>query len=223
MSLAAGGRALLDLLLPTSCAGCGAPGRPCCAACAAVWWGLQPVERSTAAGAPPMYALARYRGVARHLVLAQKERGRRDLAAPLGAALARGLANLPGATGTAGTRLVPAPSRAAAARMRGGPHVLALARACAAGLRTGPEAARVRPALSLTAGARDAVGLDAEQRTANLRGRVHVRSRHVPEPGTRVILLDDVITTGATALACVRALRAAGVDVAAVLALTVAG
>jgi predicted amidophosphoribosyltransferase len=170
-----------------------------------------------------MFALTRYRGVARRLVLAQKERGRRDLAAPLGAALARGLASLPAGTGQGGLRLVPAPSRASAARSRGGSHMLALALHCAAVLRGEGVRARALPALRLAAGARDAVGLDVEQRTANLRGRVRTRARQLPEPGTRVILLDDVITTGATAAACVRALRDAGTTVSAVLSLTVAG
>ncbi|SFB61993.1 hypothetical protein SAMN05216266_12956 [Amycolatopsis marina] len=170
-----------------------------------------------------MFALTRYRGVARRLVLAQKERGRRDLAAPLGAALARGLTSLPASTGKGDVHLVPAPSRASAARLRGGSHVLALARHCAVGLRNEGVRAQVAPVLRLAAGARDAVGLDAEQRAANLRGRVRVASWRLPEPGARVILLDDVITTGATAAACVRALREAGIGVVAVLGLTVAG
>ncbi len=170
-----------------------------------------------------MFALTRYRGVARRLLLAQKERGRRDLGAPLGAALARGLTNLPAEYRQGELRLVPAPSRASAARQRGGSHVLALALHCAAVLRTQAVRARAVPALRLAPGARDAVGLDAEQRTVNLRGRVRTRPRRLPEPGTRVILLDDVITTGATAAACVRALGNAGIKVAAVLSLTVAG
>ncbi|SFP34050.1 Predicted amidophosphoribosyltransferases [Amycolatopsis arida] len=221
LRLPAVGRAVLDLVLPATCAGCGAPGAACCAGCAAVWTSVLPVARSALGPRPPAYALARYRGVARRLVLAHKERGRRDLAAPLGAALAAALPYLPGARpDTAGVWwLVPAPSRRSAARMRGGSHVRALAVAAARRL----PAARVAAGLRLAPGVRDAVGLDHRQRAANLAGRVRLIPTRLPPPGTPVVLLDDVLTTGATVTACRQALATGGLTVTAVLTLTVAG
>jgi predicted amidophosphoribosyltransferase len=98
--------------------------------------------------------------------------------------------------------------------------MLALARSCAAALaRAGHEAA-VAPALRLTAGARDSVGLDADERAANLRGRLRHVPAGSPPPGTPVTFLDDVITTGATAAACTETLTTAGLHVVAVLAIT---
>jgi predicted amidophosphoribosyltransferase len=83
--------------------------------------------------------------------------------------------------------------------------------------------AAVAPALLLGAGARDAVGLDRAQRTANLAGRLQFCPAGAAPPGTPVVLLDDVITTGATAAACTRVLAEGGMSVAAVLTLTAAG
>ena len=196
------------------------------------------------AGLVRVFALARYRGVARRLLIAFKERGRRDLAPALGRALAEALAVLPlrapvaaavapaGETGT-GTAsaprprraicLVPAPSRRPAARVRGGPHVERLADAAASVLAARGIEVAVAPALELAGGARDAVGLDRAQRAANLAGRLRFREAGRPPPGFPVVVLDDVITTGATAAACVRALAAEGIAVAAVLTLLTAG
>ncbi|OZM73804.1 amidophosphoribosyltransferase [Amycolatopsis antarctica] len=219
-------RVVLDTVLPPCCAGCGLAGAVCCAGCASVWDAPRRVTRGATEGHAPVYALAPYRGVARRIVLAHKERGRRDLTGPLGAALARALPNLPGALPSDGQWwLVPVPSRRSAARARGGPHVHALARRCAAVLASGPAAApaAVAPALRLTAGARDAVGLAREQRAANLAGRLRLVPAGAPPGGTSVVLLDDVVTTGVTAAACTSALAAAGITVGAVLALTAAG
>jgi predicted amidophosphoribosyltransferase len=71
-------------------------------------------------------------------------------------------------------------------------------------------------ALRLTGFARDSVGLSSADRQRNLAGRVRL-TRSVTGP---VVVVDDVVTTGATACESVRALQTAGADVHAVLALT---
>lgn len=213
------GRAALELLLPVTCAGCGVPGEACCPECASVFAGAGLLIRGGGT-----HALARYEGVARRLVLAHKERGRRDLTVPLGRAFAAAVTRLPEARPAAdGTWwLVPVPSRRSAARARGGSHLHALARACAAALAEDGVPVAVAPSLRLAAGTRDAVGLDRLQRAANLEGRLRLRVGAVPPPGTPVVLLDDVVTTGATLAACRRALAVAGVDLAPALTLTAA-
>lgn len=205
---------ILDLLLPASCAACGALGAPCCETCRRAWGNPTPVARAPCAGLK-VFALAPYAETARKLVLAYKEKGRRDLAAPLGALLAAAIPYLPGVTPHEGVWwLVPAPSRRVAARVRGGPHMLRLAKACARML---PHA-RVLPVLALDSAVRDAVGLTRGQRMRNLDGRI--RTVAPPPSGTSVLLLDDVVTTGATAAACADALRRANCSVSAVLSLT---
>ncbi|WP_366942335.1 ComF family protein [Amycolatopsis sp.] len=196
--------------------------------CRAVWGSLREVARAPTDGVVPVYALAAYRGVARRLVLAYKERGRRDLAASLGGALAEAVPVLPGVLSVSSaedstTWLVPVPSRRVAARVRGGPHMRRLARHCARSLAETGRPAAVAPALRLDAGVRDAVGLDRRQRVSNLAGRVSLQPAGAPPAGAAVVLLDDVVTTGATAAVCARALTDAGMVVTAVLSLTAAG
>lgn len=207
---------MLDLFLPAECGGCGAPSTRWCDACAG--------ELSVAADQPhvvnpridpgvPVFALGRYANARRHAILALKERGRADLVDPLARALAVGVHRLL-SWGIIDTPLtvVPAPTRRSAARRRGGDPVARLARAAVAR----HPYITVAPALRLKALTRDSVGLGTAARERNVAGRVVLRGS---PPRTEVMVIDDIVTTGATARESVRILSAAGVRVAAVLAI----
>ncbi|RSN65778.1 amidophosphoribosyltransferase [Amycolatopsis sp. WAC 04182] len=209
---------LLDLLIPARCASCGAPGAPCCATCHTVWGSLAEIARGPTSGLVPVYALAPYADEARRLILAYKERGRRDLAPSFGQAIAEALVQLPDPEPE--PCLVPVPSRRSASRVRGGPHVRRVADECVKALRGKGKSATVAPVLRLGSGARDAVGLSRAERVSNLDGRLRLVPGGRPD---KVVLLDDVITTGATAAACTRFLDISGIHVSAVVALAAAG
>ena len=207
---------LLDLILPLECGGCGAPSTRWCPACAAVLaaGAVEPrlVTPRLDPGVPVL-SLGRYAAARRQAIVAVKERGRADLIAPLAGALHTGLVRLLG-WGLLDTplTLVPAPTRRMAARRRGGDPVTLVAQAATAQL----SGVAVVRALRLTGFARDSVGLSSADRQRNLAGRVRLM-RPVTGP---VVVVDDVVTTGATACESVRALQTAGVEVHAVLALT---
>ncbi|KXW76532.1 phosphoribosyltransferase, partial [Mycolicibacterium phlei DSM 43071] len=141
---------------------------------------------------------------------ALKEHGRADLAGPLAAALHAGLTRLL-TWGLLDTPLtvVPAPTRALSARRRGGDPVTRIARAAADGL----PGVSVVTALRTRAFVADSVGLSTADRQRNIAGRV----KPIREVRGEILLVDDVVTTGATAAESVRVLRTNGAHVAAVL------
>ncbi|RIJ77822.1 ComF family protein [Nakamurella silvestris] len=213
---------LLDLVLPRPCPGCGGP-EPWCGTCATTLTGrprqvLPPAFGADAA--PPLYALARYHGPVRGGILAGKEHGRADLPPRLGEALGAGIERLIRIGAVAVPLwLVPAPTRPSAARRRGGDPVARMVRSAAAGLARRGIPCGVAPCLHTGRGTVDSVGLDASQRRTNLVGKIIFTPTAGPPRSQSVILLDDVITTGATCLESVTVLAAQGHPVSAVLAL----
>ena len=209
---------MLDLVLPLECGGCGAPSTRWCDACARQ---LRVRADEPHVVAPrvhpgvPVFSLGRYAGARRSAIVAFKEQGRADLIRPLGAALRGGLRQLltwgvlvPPLT------VVPAPTRRYAARRRGGDPVTRTALAATSGGRD----ARVVQALRMTALVRDSVGLSGAARQRNVAGRVRLRGSPNGLTGD-VLVVDDIVTTGATAAESVRVLQTSGARVVAVLAL----
>ncbi|WP_249523558.1 ComF family protein [Modestobacter marinus] len=221
--LRAGSRALADLVLPRSCAGCARPGDVLCPACRRRLTRPRLAEpRRHPPGFPPTVAAGAYAGPVRPAVLAFKEHGRAELAGPLGTALALAVCVvLAGAAGPAGAPvlLVPVPSSPAAIRQRGRDHVRELADRAVVELRDAGLDARTAPVLGRLRGragrTRDSAGLDAAARRANLSGRFQARpAGHgawagVPA-GSRLVLVDDVVTSGATLTEGARALAGPG-------------
>lgn len=206
---------MLDLVLPLQCGGCGAPSTRWCDACAAV---LQVKADQPHLITPrldpgvPVFSLGRYAGPRREAVVAVKEHGRADLVAPLSAALRTGLVRLLtwGVVDTP-VQVVPAPTRRWAARRRGGDPVTRMAKAASAPL----SDVTVTGALRTRAFVVDSVGLSSADRERNIAGRV----KAVRAVTGEVLLVDDIVTTGATACESVRVLHAGGARVTAVLAL----
>lgn len=201
--------ALLDawaVLMPVECGGCGADDRSICTTCISA---IVPVTtpRSSASGLTVFTALT-YEGIVRRLILAMKEQNRTDvaraLAIPLSAAVTRGLA-----LGD-GVELVAVPSSRAAYRRRGYDPVSLMLR------HGGHRASRVL--VSVRSATRQKL-LGVEDRATNMRGSLRART---PLGGRRFLIIDDVLTTGATLAEAARAIRAAGGEVvgAATLAFT---
>lgn len=209
---------MLDLVLPLECGGCGARSTRWCDACAKDL-AVKPDEPHLVSPrvdpGVPVFSLGRYAGARRQAIVAVKEQGRADLVAPLACALRAGLAQML-TWGVVGAPLtvVPAPTRRWAARRRGGDPVTRIARAAIAERRD----VSVVQALRTRAFVADSAGLSSADRQRNIAGRVKL-FRLLDRVGGDVVVVDDILTTGATTCESVRVLQSAGVTVVAVLAI----
>jgi ComF family protein len=192
-------RSLLSVVAPPLCASCGASaGRaePLCAGCrsslrwlADVHWGC----------GVPVWGALYYEAGARALVRALKFRGAAGLAATMAAQIT---APAPDEL-LGGHALVPVPIHPARLRRRGFNQAERLA--AEVGLRRGCE---VVDCLERVGRARTQVGRARDERLAEIEASVRVRAGASVPP--RVVIVDDVMTTGATIGACAAALRRGG-------------
>lgn len=203
-------RFLLDLLLPPRCPGCRREGSVLCIACAA------PLRRrlSEPAGVPlgapvelpaglvQLEWCAMYSGAVRSALHAFKYDGERRLATPLGEALAARWQRA-----AAGGELIAwVPVHASRRRERGFDQAEELARETAA--RLGLPARGVLERRQNTAAQH---ALDQGARAGNTAAAFVVRSEEASTVNGRwVVVVDDIVTTGATLASCASALLAAG-------------
>ena len=227
--------ALLDLLLGSRCAVCARAGRVLCSRCrhglprdAVTCW---PTPRPPGLARP--VAVGEYAGPLKLLVNAHKERQRFALAAPLGDLLAvsvrdhTGPADAARPAGEPAARdvlLVPVPSRPSVVRRRGHDPLLRIALRAASDLRRSGVRAGVARLLRTVRKVQDQAGLGAAARAGNLAGSMACRrgaaalggtvgGRGGQRGGPLLVVVDDVITTGATVQEAQRALESAGLVV----------
>jgi ComF family protein len=223
----AGLQAAADLVLPPTCLSCRKPVGAAGGLCPACWTGMGFIERpycerlgtpfvsddgdallSPAAIAdPPAYdrarAAARFGDVARDLVHLLKYGDRLDLAGPLGGWMARAGRELLADA----DQLVPVPLHWSRLWQRRFNQSAMLARVISAQANV-PVADDL---LVRTRATQPQVGLARKERARNVQGAFAVeRSARIRVKGRNVVVIDDVLTSGATADACARVLRRAG-------------
>lgn len=184
----------LSLFFPIECAGCGALDVALCEACRGR---LDPRPRRVMLEAGvAAHAGLPFDGVPARVIRAVKEQGRTGLARALAPALAAAV----GAADAGGAVIVPVPTSRAAMRRRGYRVVDLVGRRADL---------RVERLLVQTRAAADQRVLGRAERRSNVAGTMRARGA----AGRRILVIDDVVTTGATLDEAVRALRAGGAHV----------
>ncbi|WP_332664812.1 ComF family protein [Aeromicrobium sp.] len=203
-----------DLLLGARCAGCGRPALTLCRTCgdeiradpAVAWPTPCPRTLRWPTRVTPI-AAGDNTDLLRRVLIAWKEGGNTRLTSVLGHLLASAVVDH--ARAARPVVLVPVPTSRRSRRERGCDLVDELARAAARLLRQVGVDARVSQALAPARATVDQVGLGAAERANNLHGAFRLRTSRSLN-SRDAIVVDDILTTGATVSEAVRVLSAAG-------------
>jgi predicted amidophosphoribosyltransferase len=193
-----------DLVLARTCVSCNEPGAPLCALC------NDRARRSRIRRARahlPIAAGTGYHGVGRTVVLAHKRHLTRGLAPALGAFVADAVECLQPTP--LPLTLVPIPSHRRATHARGQDTVRAITRAAVEVLQSRGWSARMQPILQRTDQRASLAGATKAERRTLVAGAFRAREHS----GLPVIVVDDVVTSGATMQSAMLALQAAGCTV----------
>jgi ComF family protein len=191
---------VIDFFFPAKCGGCGEPGADLCAGCEAVLATRPAILLGARDGLPPLTALGAYEGRLRNVVLALKFRGARAVGVRLGRWLGA-------KTLLPYDAIVPVPLHADRLRERG--YNQAAAIAC--GIAAAARGRVVDGALRRIRATKVQSALDRAERYTNVERAFAPGDRAATITGRCILLVDDVVTTGATIRACAHALRDAGV------------
>lgn len=192
---------LKELLFPIHCFGCGELGVEICTRCRRFWnphFYVQHFDGLTT------YSSIRYSPIAKSILLSAKEGGIKRADELIISALQNALSRLPTAI-KRNAILIPIPGSKRAIRKRGRDFIYDLTEELS--LRTGiPNFSGMEIGRSLL----DQSGLSATDRRRNVSGAFNFSGERIEG---ELLLVDDLVTTGATLLEAKRALNATGLTV----------
>jgi predicted amidophosphoribosyltransferase len=192
---------LSQLLFPTRCYGCNAIGLSICSSCRREW---HPHFYTTHVQGIKVHSAVIYSPTASRIIMAAKERGLKGADELIVDAIVHVLdkANFDAFN----LRLVPIPSSAPNRRRRGRSFIPEICKQVSA-----ITSIPVIPALTINRAVKDQSSLSAKARLTNMRGAFSISTN--THPRGDLILIDDVVTTGATVSEAARALNSQGFHV----------
>lgn len=215
-----------DALFPRGCAGCDRPDEVLCGDCRSLfshWRSRELVSGHNVRNTVQAWSASTYQGAVRHAILAWKDHDDIELDRVFGTVITDLMTHteIPSVCHREATVLiVPAPSSQSSMRRRGRRHIEPLSKAVANALcDCGIDAQSCRALMSTASGGRSVQQTSSAQRVQRIGGRVEV-NKGVTIHGRQVILVDDIITTGATLRQCAQTCSQSGAEVIGALTLS---